>query len=215
VSADVSPPVQENASGEAGVEGDSKNRLQANNTTRRAPPAYQQYAATRLAHRGFKMMRLAERGLVHTLELEMWCNGTVPADKTALARVLGLDEGEVSAALTPLVLACFERSGDDLFSPELESYRQKLDENYQNRAAAGRKNIEAINSRRRTRTSNPSSDSSDDLTGAKYSTNQTSQNPTLKSGGIPEEHRDFVAALDGESETLSAAARAYRAVRGG
>ena len=110
---------------------------------RRPPPAFQMYSADRLADRQFKLMTLAERGLLHTLELEMWVNGTVPGDTAAMARVLGLDAAEVQAALSGRVLAHFTRSGDNLTSPDLEAYREKLEDHHRRKSEAGKKGMKS------------------------------------------------------------------------
>lgn len=111
------------------------------NGTRRPPPAFQMYSSDRLADRQFKMMTLAERGLLHTLELEMWVNRSVPVDVSAMARILGLDAGEVAEALSERVLARFTQSGDDLSSPDLEAYRQKLEEHHRKKSEGGKKGM--------------------------------------------------------------------------
>lgn len=51
---------------------------------RETPPAYQEYAADMLSNRHFRMMTLQQRGLLYTLRLECWVNGSVPCDLTSL-----------------------------------------------------------------------------------------------------------------------------------
>ena len=52
-------------------------------------PAYQEYASTMLADISFRSMNLEERGLLYTLRLECWANGSLPSDITTLSIVLG------------------------------------------------------------------------------------------------------------------------------
>jgi len=117
--------------------------LNVSNGARRAPPAFQLYAADRLADRNFKLMTLAERGMQLTLECECWINGFVPSDRSDLARVLGLEVAEVQSALTERVMRCFAVSDGVITSPELTAYRKKLDEYHRKKSAGGRKGADA------------------------------------------------------------------------
>ena len=101
--------------------------LNVSNGARRAPPAFQLYAADRLADRNFKLMTLAERGMQLTLECECWINGFVPSDRSDLARVM----------------RCFAVSDGVITSPELTAYRKKLDEYHRKKSAGGRKGADA------------------------------------------------------------------------
>jgi len=173
-------------------------------TSRRAPPAFQMYAASRLADRDFRSAAAVERGVLHSMELECWVNGTIPRDPRALARVLGLDAAEVQAGLTQRVLRHFQPRHDDLegevlVHPELDAYRAKLDTQYENRADAGRRNIARVNERKRAgnSTSDPTSNPSSVSTSPKYSTEQYSQNQSLESGSIPQEHKEWLSDYEG------------------
>ena len=46
----------------------------------RTPPAYQEYAASVIANGDYRVLSLAERGLLYTLKLECWVNHRVPKD---------------------------------------------------------------------------------------------------------------------------------------
>jgi hypothetical protein len=103
------------------------------------------YAPDRLADRNFKAMSVAERGLLHTMELECWVNGGVPGDLSELGRVLGIEKAEVEAALTDRVMRYFERVETPtrmIVSPELLAYRAKLDERHAKMAAGGKQTQE-------------------------------------------------------------------------
>ena len=193
-------------------------------THRRPPPAFQMYSSDRLADRQFKMMSLGERGLLHTLELECWSNGSVPAEFRALARIMGLEEAEIKAALSERVLVRFTRSGDDLISPELEAYRQKLDEHFRKKSEGGKKGMQARwggrvadNSVSNTVTRTESNHPNNSLSTEK---SKTEKSKTVARKGFSAElklqdcaapARDpWVTSFAGESETLAAAAEAYR-----
>lgn len=117
----------------------------ASDHARRAPPAFQMYAPDRLADRNFKAMSVAERGLLHTMELECWVNDCVPSDLCELGRVLGIEKAEVEAALTDRVMRFFERVETPvcaIVSPELLAYRAKLDDRHAKMSAGGRQTQE-------------------------------------------------------------------------
>lgn len=92
---------------------------------REATPAYQEYAADMLANRCFRLMTLEQRGLLYTLRLECWVNGSVPGDPALLARMLAVDRDEVApliAAIDPFM----EAAGNaELRFADLERYRRE------------------------------------------------------------------------------------------
>lgn len=106
---------------------------------REAAPAYLEYAADLLANRQFRLMTFGERGLLSTMKYECWVNGSVPADPSKLARLLGEPPETMSQLLTPAVLDFFHEGfspdGQVLICPDLEQYRLKLTER---REAQGR-----------------------------------------------------------------------------
>ena len=62
----------------------------------RPAPAFQEYASDLLAKREFRMMTLAERGLLMTMRLECWVNKSVPSSKSELALMFGVSEQEMN-----------------------------------------------------------------------------------------------------------------------
>ena len=90
----------------------------------RPAPAFQEYASDLLAKREFRMMTLAERGLLMTMRLECWVNKSVPSSKSELALMFGVSEQEMNFLLTSKVLSFFNQVGTNLICTELESYRQ-------------------------------------------------------------------------------------------
>ena len=112
----------------------------------RPAPAYQEYASDMLANYDFRVLSLAERGLVHTLKLECWVNHKFPADKSKMARALGFDQAEIDKTLNDNVMAFFEVNDGFLFSPELELYRAKQQKRRSGQSAGGKKGAEKTNS---------------------------------------------------------------------
>lgn len=90
----------------------------------RSAPAFQEYASDLLAKREFRMMTLAERGLLMTMRLECWVNKSIPSDQSELALILGVSEVEMNFQLTHKVMSFFNHVGSNLICPELEAYRQ-------------------------------------------------------------------------------------------
>jgi hypothetical protein len=103
----------------------------------RDAPAFQEYAASMMARIEYRTMTLQDRGLLYSMKLECWVNKQLPKLPDKLARVLGFDVAEVAASL-PGVMPFFAYSGDFIVSPELDSYRDYL-ENQRERMSAGGK----------------------------------------------------------------------------
>ena len=117
----------------------------------RKPPAYQEYPATMLASRNFRLMNIAERGLLYTIRLECWENREVPASINHLAKYIGCDVSDVQVALTDLVKSFLNEEDGLLTCPELDDYRQHLDER-KSKQSAGGKNGALITNRNRKKT---------------------------------------------------------------
>jgi len=92
----------------------------------RNPPAFQEYAADMLANRNFRVMSLEERGLLMTMRYECWVNYSVPANIDDLAKTLGLNERDLSEALTHRVSHFFTEVEKNYVCGELDAYRKKL-----------------------------------------------------------------------------------------
>jgi len=82
-------------------------------------------------------MTLSERGLFDLLRRECWVNGSVPSNPPKLARYLGLPADEVDGALSQSVLSFFEVGDEELRSPELDQYRQILNERNKKQSDGG------------------------------------------------------------------------------
>lgn len=110
-------------------------------------PCFQVYAASVLASRPFRQADLAARGLIHTMELECWVNHRLPHNPADLAKFLGLDAGEVAAAL-PAAMAFFNIDGEGIYSPQLEDYRQHLNEIRAKQKTGGKKGADITNGKK-------------------------------------------------------------------
>ncbi len=73
-------------------------------TQNRNPPAYQEYAASMLASKEFRLMTLEQRGFLYTLKLECWENQQVPSDHEELAKYLGVQGDEINRAFAPITI---------------------------------------------------------------------------------------------------------------
>lgn len=113
----------------------------------RDAPAFQEYAASMMALTAYRVMSLEARGLLYSLRLECWVNGSVPSDPRTLARVLGYSPEQVAQAL-PEVLPLFRVQGDVIRSPELDDYRAHLDDRRQRQSAGGKAGADKTNGAR-------------------------------------------------------------------
>ncbi|MDX9843747.1 MAG: hypothetical protein RBT42_08315 [Aquabacterium sp.] len=112
----------------------------------RDAPAYQEYPANFMARIQYRVMSLAERGLLLTLRHECWVNKQVPADPCTLARMLGYEVNEVSAAL-PAVMPYFALAGGCIVCPELDAYRAHLEGIRERQSQGGRQGAAKTNSK--------------------------------------------------------------------
>ena len=115
----------------------------------RRPPAYLEYAATMLANRHFRLMNIAERGLFYTIRLECWENKQVPASPDELAKYIGCDIAEVKTALTDKVKSFLYEKDGSLTCPELEDYRQHLDDRRLKQSMAGKGGAAITNAKKK------------------------------------------------------------------
>ena len=111
----------------------------------RKPPAFQEYAATILSSKAFRVMNLSQRGLLFTMRLECWVNQSIPSLSNELARYLGFSHSEVSDALSAEVISYFNHSGNSYICPELEDYRKHLNDQKEKQRAGGKKGAATTN----------------------------------------------------------------------
>jgi len=107
--------------------------------TKRPAPAYQEFASDILANAQYRMMSLAERGLLDTMRKECWVNGSIPASSVDISAYLKFDEVEVQKLLSKKVLSFFTQIDDHLVCHELEGYRANLEERNRKIAEGGKR----------------------------------------------------------------------------
>ncbi len=116
-------------------------------TQNRKAPAYQEYAATMLSNKHYRLMSLAERGLLYALRLECWENQDLPTNTGELAKYLGVQESEVKTAFKERVKTFFKIEGDKLTCPELDDYRQHLNDRKTKQSEGGKKGSAKTNAK--------------------------------------------------------------------
>lgn len=107
----------------------------------RDAPAYQEYAAATLAKLPFRLMTLEARGLLYTMRLECWVNRHLPSSPKELAVVLGASEDEVRRSLSS-VMTFFHSDGEFIQCPELEDYREHLNDRKRRQSEGGKTGAE-------------------------------------------------------------------------
>lgn len=103
----------------------------------REAPAFQEYAASMMARTDYRVLSLEGRGLLYTMRLECWVNGSLPSSPATLARVLGFTVEQIERAL-PEVAAFFTEQAGVIRCPELDDYREHLNDRRDRQAAGGR-----------------------------------------------------------------------------
>ena len=104
----------------------------------RNAPAYQEYAAAMLVNINYRLMTIAERGLLYSIRLECWENKLVPVSPDRLAKYIGCDVVEVKAALTENVKSFLSEKDGSFACPELDNYRQHLEDRKSKQSAGGK-----------------------------------------------------------------------------
>jgi hypothetical protein len=151
----------------------------------RKPPAFQEYAATILSSKAFRVMNLSQRGLLFTMRLECWVNHSVPSLSNELAKYLGLGHQEVSEALSSDVMSYFNSSGGSLICPELEDYRKHLTEIKEKQIAGGKKGAAKTNGKWKEIESGNPQVTCESL--VKFNSAQLSSKQSLVNGNIDDE----------------------------
>lgn len=159
-------------------------------TQNRKAPAYQEYAATMLSNKHYRLMSLAERGLLYALRLECWENQELPANPSDLAKYLGVQSDDINNAYTERVKEFFKLELDQLTCPELDYYRQHLNDRKAKQSEGGKKGATKTNAKFKD-TSNlqvPRQGRRESL--VKHSTDKLSKTQSLESGHISVSNND-------------------------
>lgn len=105
--------------------------------TRGTAPAFQLYATDLMSKREYRLMSLAERGLLLTLMCECWVNRELPADAEELSSFIGKP---VKEFLTNWLMSFFEITEDETIRcPDIEIYRDRVLDGRNRMSAGGRK----------------------------------------------------------------------------
>ena len=129
----------------------------------RPPPAFQEYAASMMARTDYRILNLAQRGLLMTMRLECWVNIRLPLDAETLGRILGFSGDDVKKAL-PAIMPFFVIENGFLICPELEDYRAHLQAIHDKKAEGGKRGA-AITNRKRNAPEKPVAQGLDDDSG--------------------------------------------------
>lgn len=121
----------------------------------RNPPAYQEYAATTLSTREFKLMSMEERGLLYTIKLDCWLNNNVPSSHEELAKYFGVPVEQINRALTDNVKSFLKLIGNSYECVDIEVYRHQLNARREKQSKGGKKGAKITNYKRSISAANP------------------------------------------------------------
>lgn len=116
-------------------------------TQNRKPPAYQEYASAMLSNKQYRLMSLAERGLLYAMRLECWENIDLPSNESELAKYLGVQVSDLNLAFTDRVKSLFDFDDNKLTCPELDDYRQHLNDRRAKQSVGGKKGSATTNAK--------------------------------------------------------------------
>ncbi|MDG1096225.1 MAG: hypothetical protein P8N23_01180 [Methylophilaceae bacterium] len=166
----------------------------------RKAPAYQEYAATMLANKNYRLMSLSERGLLFAMRLECWENKDIPAKTEELAKYLGFQESELNKAFTERVKTFFNIESDKLTSPELDDYRQHLDARKSKQSDGGKKGSSKTNAKFKDASTSQVTRQGSRESLVKYSSDKFSKTQSLENGDISMNVNDeWIKSYDKES----------------
>jgi uncharacterized protein YdaU (DUF1376 family) len=176
-------------------------------------PYFPFYAANMMSSRSFRLMSLKERGLLITIMMECWINGSVPSDLSDMAKILGLTIDEVKSSYTNLHSTFLHVQGGQIISKELEGYRQGYLATREKQRLAG---IESANKKKQKEfggslenQGQPSGLLSNAPLGqpegssVQINSNSFSSNQLLKKGLLNDENKSWIDAYDRAPEAIS------------
>ena len=174
-----------------------------NKTTNRPAPAYQEYASDILANRSYRAMSLAERGLWDTIKKECWVNGSVPSNKTELAKYLGLPAEKVMESMTPNLMISFKVVDSDLICPELDDYRLQIEDRRQRQSVGGKNGGKKAQSNRRNENEATLEARVKPLSRDETSRNEQKRRGSSNENSPMEEHKDWLQGYENGKQPLS------------
>lgn len=164
----------------------------------RNPPAYQEYAATMLANKSFRLMTMHQRGLLFAMRLECWANLEIPNNSKELSAYLGQTVTEDSLQA---VLPFFEVEGTRLFSPELDAYRNHLEERREKQSRGGKNGAKITNAKKKRTDKSQATRRGSDGSLVQISKEQNSQTQLIGESVTNYLNIDLVDPLDAELST--------------
>ncbi|NBV01089.1 MAG: hypothetical protein EBS31_06580 [Burkholderiaceae bacterium] len=103
----------------------------------RKAPAFQCYASNLIADSHYRLMSITERAIWISMYLECWCNEKLPSDRYQLSKWLGFAFEDVKQGLSSNVLYFFNDDGQFIRCPELDDYRNELNERRKKQTQGG------------------------------------------------------------------------------
>ena len=155
-----------------------------------------------MSSRSFRLMSLKERGLLITIMMECWINGSVPSDFTDMAKILGLTVDDVKFAYTNRQLTFFHVEEGQLISKELEGYRQNYLDMREKQRLGGLKGAQNKKDKiARLPKGQPQGEPEGSL--SQINSNSFNSNQLLKKGCMSDENKSWVDAFDRVPEAIS------------
>lgn len=162
----------------------------------RKPPSFQEYAASILANKEFRLMSLSERGLLFTMRLECWENQNLPSNQKELASYLRCEINDFEKVITERVKSFFIETEGSYICPELENYRQHIKTIRESQSSGGKKGAAKTNKRWKEIESGNPQVTRDSL--VQFNSVQLSSEQSLESENINDEFvRDYERASNG------------------
>ena len=106
---------------------------------KRLAPAYQIYPSNIMSDINWRTMSLEQRGLMITLQFECWVNDSVPSNPATLAKMILCRNGNLKDLMTKELMSFFMEEDGKIVCPELDAYKEKLDEQRKRQSEGGKK----------------------------------------------------------------------------
>jgi hypothetical protein len=133
-----------------------------------------------MASWAYRSASLVARGGLLSLWCEFWTNGPLPADPAKLARVLGVNETEITLVLAECA-AFLEIIDGHIEVPELRAYKNHLEARRIAQSEGGKHAAEITNSKKKTKRAKRMQHESSDSTSRPTSTSPSPPRVTVES----------------------------------
>ncbi|PPD56795.1 MAG: hypothetical protein CTY10_02440 [Methylotenera sp.] len=122
-------------------------------------PAFAFYASDMMADKRYRVMSLAQRGLLLSLYAECWVNGSVSSIPSELSKIVGYKVDEIEQCLTKDFKSYFIENENEFTSPAMDKYRDSILADRAKRASNGKKGGEKTQQKIREKLNNLDSSS--------------------------------------------------------